>query len=106
MPPRLLPRALCFCISVWPVAFVPTPAGAQTEVVIDSTSPAPPEAPPAPLYSAPQLDQLLGPIALYPDPLIAIILPAATSPDELVMADRYVSGGGDPNQIDQQPWDP
>src|ERR1039457_1023416 len=43
-----------------------------------------------------QLDQLLGPIALYPDPLIAQIL----------LADRYVSGGGDPNQIDQQPWDP
>jgi len=53
-----------------------------------------------------QLDQLLGPIALYPDPLIAQILPAATLPTQIVLADRYVSGGGDPNQIDQQPWDP
>ncbi len=53
-----------------------------------------------------QLDQLLGPIALYPDPLIAQILPAATLPTQVVLADRYVSGGGDPNQIDQQPWDP
>ena len=52
-----------------------------------------------------QLDQLLGPIALYPDPLIAQILPAATLPTQIVLADRYVSGGGDPNQIDQQPWD-
>lgn len=25
---------------------------------------------------------------------------------EVVLADRYVSGGGDPNLIDQQPWDP
>jgi hypothetical protein len=53
-----------------------------------------------------QLDQLLGPIALYPDPLIAQILPASTLPTQIVLADRYVSGGGDPSQIDQQPWDP
>jgi hypothetical protein len=55
--------------------------------------------------SAQQLDQLLGSIALYPDPLIAQILPAATLPTQIVLADRYVSGGGDPNGIDQQPWD-
>ena len=56
--------------------------------------------------AAAQLDQLLGPIALYPDPLIAQILPASTLPTQIVLADRYVSGGGDPNQIGQQPWDP
>ena len=55
---------------------------------------------------AAELDQMLGPIALYPDPLIAQILPAATLPSEIVLADRYVNGGGDPNLIDQQPWDP
>lgn len=65
--------------------------------------------PPAPDYqtlSADQLDQLLGPIALYPDPLISIILPAATFPTEIVEADRYINNGGDPNQVDQQGWDP
>ena len=65
--------------------------------------------PPMPAYqplSYQQLDQLLGPIALYPDPLMALILPASTVPAQIVLADRYVSGGGDPNQIDQQPWDP
>ncbi|MGB7746245.1 MAG: DUF3300 domain-containing protein [Verrucomicrobiia bacterium] len=56
--------------------------------------------------AAAQLDQLLGPIALYPDPLIAQILPASTLPTQIVLADRYVSGGGDPSQIGQQPWDP
>jgi len=64
--------------------------------------------PPAPAYQAladDQLDQLLGPIALYPDPLIAQILPASTFPTQIVLADRYISGGGDPNQIDQQAWD-
>jgi hypothetical protein len=49
---------------------------------------------------------MLGPIALYPDPLIAELLPAATLPTEIVLADRYVSSGGDPNLIDEQPWDP
>jgi hypothetical protein len=66
---------------------------------------APPPAPEAQLRSSADLDQMLGPIALYPDPLIAQILPAATLPSEIVLADRYVNGGGDPNLIDQQPWD-
>jgi hypothetical protein len=64
--------------------------------------------PPTPQYQPwtdTQLDQLLGPIALYPDPLIAEILPASTLPSQIVLADRYISGGGDANQIDEQPWD-
>jgi hypothetical protein len=65
----------------------------------------PPPMPAYQLLSAGQLDQLLGPIALYPDPLIAQILPASTLPTQIVLADRYISDGGDPNQIDQQPWD-
>jgi hypothetical protein len=68
-----------------------------------------PVPPPMPVYqplSDAQLDQLLGPIALYPDPLIAQMLPASSFPTEIVIANRYVSGGGDPNQIDQQSWDP
>ncbi len=56
------------------------------------------------VFSDSELDQLLGPIALYPDPLIAQLLPAATQPSEIVMADRYVQTGGDPNQIEAQPW--
>jgi hypothetical protein len=66
---------------------------------------APPPAPANQTLSDAQLDQLLGPIALYPDPLIAEILPASTLPTQIVLADRYVTGGGDPNQIGQQPWD-
>jgi hypothetical protein len=61
--------------------------------------------PDAPLRNSDELNQLLGPIALYPDPLIAELLPAATLPTQIVMADRYVSEGGDPNLISQQPWD-
>src|SRR5690242_20524762 len=48
-------------------------------------APAPePQPPPAPapiVRNSVELDRMLGPIALYPDPLIAQILPAATTPD-------------------------
>ena len=37
-----------------------------------------------------QLEELVGPIALYPDKLIAIILPASTYPLEVVQADRLL----------------
>jgi len=67
---------------------------------------APPPAPQVQLRAPADLDQILGPIALYPDPLLAQMLPAATLPPEIVLADRYVNGGGDLNLIDQQPWDP
>lgn len=53
-----------------------------------------------------QLDALLGSIALYPDPVIAEILPAATLPSQIVEADRYLQDGLGLAAIDQQPWDP
>ncbi|WP_429500344.1 DUF3300 domain-containing protein [Paraburkholderia youngii] len=43
----------------------------------------------APIPAA-TLDKLVGPIALYPDDLIAIILPASTYPVEIVQADRFL----------------
>src|SRR5580692_6586332 len=74
-------------------------------VSLPAQTPTPPATADYQPLSGEQLDQLLGPIALYPDPLIAQILPASTLPTQIVLADRYVTGGGDPNQIDQQPWD-
>ena len=56
-------------------------------------------------FTSDELDQLLGPIALYPDPLIGLILPASTVPSDIVMADRYMGENGDPAQIANQPWD-
>jgi len=56
------------------------------------------------LRSAGDLDHTLGSIALYPDPLIAEILPAATVPAEIVLADRYLRDGGEPDGVDAQPW--
>src|ERR1700712_338208 len=63
-------------------------------------------APATPNLSPDQLNELLGPIALYPDPLISLILPASTVTSDIVMADRFISGGGSPDDVEDKPWDP
>ena len=59
-----------------------------------------------------QLEQLVAPIALNPDPLVALMLAAATYPQQVADADRWCQSQGvvAPNQIaygaDLQNWDP
>ena len=55
---------------------------------------APPPPPPQPLFTPQQLDQMLAPIALYPDPLLMQMLTAATYPLEVAEAAAWVQ---DPN---------
>ncbi|MBI2498531.1 MAG: DUF3300 domain-containing protein [Opitutae bacterium] len=52
-----------------------------------------------------QIEELVSPIALYPDPLVALILPAATRPSDIVLAARFLQGGGNPEQAATEPWD-
>jgi hypothetical protein len=78
-----------------------------------SVAPAFGQAPP-PVLPPPQLDSLVAKIALYPDPLIAQILAAATYPDQIqpaaTYADQhhYLTGAALASaiQADQLPWDP
>lgn len=51
------------------------------------------------------IDELLAPLALYPDPLIAIILPAATAPSDVVLASRYLTSHPKSTAFDDQPWE-
>ena len=75
-------------------------------------APAPPQAPQYPQQTPEQLQQLVAPIALYPDSLVAQILAASTFPEQVVEADRWVQAHpslkGDDlgHAVDQQPWDP
>jgi hypothetical protein len=86
--------------------YAPAPPQAPAQApAYASLPPPPPEAPP-PAEPAPGLDRLLRPIALYPDPLLALILPASTYPGELAAAQAYLVQYGDPSQVDAQPWDP
>jgi Protein of unknown function (DUF3300) len=63
------------------------------------------EAPPSELFSADQLDNLLAPIALYPDPLLAQVLLASTFVGQIDEASRWLRANNDPNEIDNAPWD-
>jgi len=56
-------------------------------------------------FSNDDLDNLLAPIALYPDPLLAQLLPASTYPTEVEDAEAWLNSGGDVSGIDEQPWD-
>lgn len=67
--------------------------------------PAPPNVAPVPRPLS-ATEQLLGPIALYPDPLLALILPASTAPADISAAAAYLVQYGDMTRIDSQPWDP
>lgn len=59
-----------------------------------------------------ELQQLVAPIALYPDALVSQILAGATYPTEIVEADRWMQqhanlkGNELAKDIDTQPWDP
>ncbi len=55
-------------------------------------------------YSAEELDNLVAPVALYPDALLAQILVAATFPDQVALASQYVRERGTRN-IEDQGWD-
>jgi hypothetical protein len=62
--------------------------------------------PAAASVSAGELDNLVGRIALYPDDLVAIILPAATSPLQIVQADRFLDKRKvDPKLALDDKWD-
>lgn len=52
-----------------------------------------------------QIEELVSPIALYPDPLVALILPASTFPSDVVLAARFLERGGSPDNTEAQPWD-
>lgn len=52
-----------------------------------------------------QIEELVSPIALYPDPLIALILPASTFPSDVVLAARFLERGGSPEATAAEPWD-
>ncbi len=70
------------------------------------------QAPPYAQQTPEQLQRLVAPIALYPDSLVAQVLAAATFPEQIVEADRWVQAHPDlkgqalGQAVDQQPWDP
>jgi uncharacterized protein DUF3300 len=56
-------------------------------------------------FSDEQLENLVAPVALYPDPLLAQVLLAATFPDQIDEAARQVRAYGSGYAIDSAYWD-
>ncbi len=84
-----------------PVSVAPTPTISSPT---QTSAPVPPPSTPAKL-SAAELEKLLMPIALYPDPLLATMLPASVYPLEIVQAARFVGDTNNLAKVDEQPWD-
>lgn len=74
-PFRLLTIAAFLAVAFAPLAQAQAPAAATAAVTAQSPA---------------ELEKLVDRIALYPDDLVTIILPAATNPLQLVQADRYL----------------
>jgi hypothetical protein len=83
------------------------PTAPATDAEANATEPAAGES-----FSRDELEKLLAPIALYPDPLLAQMLPASAYPVQIVQAQRWLDKNkalvakNDYSGIDNQNWDP
>jgi uncharacterized membrane protein YgcG len=90
-----------------PPSSTPAPAAPQA-----AAAPPAAAATTAKTFSQEELDQLVAPIALYPDSLFAQILMASTYPLEVVIAERWVKahpglkGKALEDALQKEPWDP
>src|SRR5207342_2228490 len=102
---RLLATTLSLLLVI---AATPCDAGAQQPSPQGATGHSSQGAP----LSADELQQLLAPIALYPDSLVAQILGAATFPDQIAAAvgwlqqNSALKGTALMQAVDKQSWDP
>ena len=71
-----------------------------------------PDAPKAAKIAPEQLDSLVAPIALYPDPMLAQVLAASTYPLEIVQLQQWLEKNKNlkdkalVDAVSKQPWDP
>jgi hypothetical protein len=91
-----------------PPAVAPAAPPSAPPAAAQPTPPAvPPSAPPpaAPAKPLSDLESLVAPIALYPDPLLAELLVASTYPLEVVQAARWLDSKPDLATLKGQGWD-
>jgi len=92
--------ALVAALSAAPLAVAPLHAQAQAQAQAPRN------------FSQAELDQMLAPIALYPDPLLSQILMASTYPIEVVEAARWtrsnpgLKGDAAVRAVQNEDWDP
>jgi len=77
-------KAEAFCLIAAAIAVAVSP-----NLVAQSAPGAPAAGAASQGLSARQLESIVAPVALYPDDLLAILLPSATTPLEIVKAQRF-----------------
>src|SRR5205085_9933939 len=107
---RILVQTLPFLL-IAPVALAQAPAKApsrgQATAALNK-----PANPGAAHYTRQQIDQLVAPIALYPDQVLSQGLMAATYPQQVVEAEQWLKEHGDlkgdtlAQALEPLPWDP
>src|SRR5258707_3670559 len=99
------PLVIVCAIAIVPgdtLAFMPQPGSTQSAPPQDQAAKIPPD----------QLDSLVAPIALYPDPMLAQTLAASTYPLELIQLQQWLAknpGLKDKalaDAVSKEPWDP
>ncbi len=97
--------SLALILATWPQTLLASQDAGTPAQTAQSPTPRAPQTPE-------QLQQLVAPIALYPDSLVAQILAASTYPEQVVEADRWLQAHPDlkgealGKAVDPQPWDP
>ena len=110
---RVLAQTLPFLL-IAPVALAQIPAGkapSRTQATAALNQPAKPG---AAHYTRQQIDQLVAPIALYPDQLLSQVLMASSYPQQIVEAAQWLKDSGHADlkgdalaqALEPLPWDP
>ena len=86
---------LAIALAAWPAVGTAQVAVAEIEEMED-----------IPTLTSAELEDLVGPVALYPDDLLAVVLPAATFPLQVVEAARFLEDlESDPSLKPDEDWD-
>ncbi len=99
-------------LSVVVVALLALAAPGGGAGAMQASKPAPAAAAPSDTFSREQLDQMMAPVALYPDSLLAQLLMASTYPGDVAdavawsKAHKDAKGEEAVKQVADQPWDP
>src|SRR6478735_9924502 len=122
-PGHLLPSAVALTVLLSGCAY-PVPVAVQQPATVTTTTttsatPRPASATPVPTapaangtFSQAQIDQMMAPIALYPDSLLSQVLMASTYPADVADAAKWSkanpqqSGDAAVRAVENQPWDP
>jgi hypothetical protein len=115
---RVVARIVLFTFTWTLVAWGGSPGEVATTIAtaraeqIAQAPPAPSEPPPTlpseppELLSKEELRELVAPVALYPDVVLASLLPATTNPDQIAEAARYIGDSRDVEDVpDDVTWD-